>query len=151
MASTFYDWHLARSQNRMEQKPLFDNGIQVERYHHKNGLVLTFLAVVTGKQLTVLLDNERARYLRDNVLSLFPTDEVGRLRLAMTAITHHARNLLSHAESDYEMDNIQAILETASKWAKMSDAKDDEIAALKEQVKDLERQLDEAIEGGTGS
>jgi hypothetical protein len=114
MASTYYDWHFARSQNRMEQKPLFDNGVQVEKYHHKEGLVLTFLAVVSGKQISMLLDKQHTLEVRDRILSHYPTDEVTRLRVAMTSIAHHARNLLSHAESDYEMDNIQAILDTVN-------------------------------------
>lgn len=114
MASTFYDWHFARSQNRMEQKPLFDNGVRVEKYHHKGGLVLTFLAVVSAKQISILLDHKDTLEVRNQINTLYPTDEVARLRIAMTSITRHARYLLSHAESDYEMDNIQAILDAAN-------------------------------------
>lgn len=140
MASTYYDWHFARSQVRMEQKPLFDNGVQVEKYHHKRGLVLTFLSVASGKQLTVLLDDKHALEVRNQILALYPTDEVTRLRLAMTAITHHARNLLNHAECDYEMDNIQAILDAAGSWPKIQEQAID-THALATRVETLEKQI----------
>lgn len=75
MASTFYDWHSAKSQIRMKQQPLFDNGVQVEKYHHKQGLVLNFLAVISGKQISILLDKETTLAVRNQILAFYPTDK----------------------------------------------------------------------------
>jgi hypothetical protein len=143
MASKFYDWHFARSQNRMEQKPLFDNGIQVEKYHHKDGLVLTFLAVVSGKQISILLDKQDARYLRDNILAHYPTDEVERLRMALISIRSHAMQIGTDCGIPYYEEMIQAIVDTCNSWPKMRDQaadevkKDEEIAALKKRIADM--------------
>jgi hypothetical protein len=114
MASTYYDWHFARSQNRMEQKPLFDNGVQVEKYHHKEGLVLTFLAVVSGKQISMLLDKQHTLEVRDRILSHYPTDEVTRLRIAMTSIRAMANNMANTAQTAHHAELIQAIIDATN-------------------------------------
>lgn len=144
MASTYYDWHLARSQNRMEQKHLFDNGVRVEKYHHKEGLVLNFLSVVSGKQLTVLLDKQHALEVRNQVLEIFPTDEVTRLRIAMTAIKHHAKQLGTVWGIENHMELIEAIINTANSWEDIKEqavdaaAQATKIADLEQKVKDLQ-------------
>jgi hypothetical protein len=143
MASTYYDWHLARSQNRMEQKPLFDNGVQVEKYHHKDGLVLNFLAVVSGKQFTVLLDKQHTYDLRNRLLSLYPTDEVLRLRIAMTSICTQAATLARRLEGEQFMTNtdlLKSIMDTAGSWPTIQEQAID-AAILSSRVETLEKQL----------
>lgn len=138
MASMYYDWHFARSQNRMEQKPLFDNGIQVEKYHHKNGLVLTFLSVVSGKQFTVLLDRDHTLEVINKILKLHPTDEILRLRLAMFDIINHAKEITGALNVEHR----QAILDIAGSWPKIQEQAID-TAILSSRVEQLEKQLKE--------
>jgi hypothetical protein len=128
----------------MEQKPLFDNGVQVEKYHHKEGLVLTFLAVVSGKQVSMLLDKQHTLEVRDRILAHYPTDEVQRLRIAMTCIAGLAKRIGTDTPSVFINEITGAILETASSWPQLAAvavdlaAKDDEIAQLKKQVRDMQ-------------
>lgn len=140
MATMYYDWHMARSQNRMDQKHLFDNGVQVEKYHHKQGLVLNFLAVASGKQFTVLLDKDHTLEVRNQILALYPTDEVLRLRIAMTAITHHARQLEGGIFTEHQAEHLAAIMDAAGSWPKIQEQAID-VHALATRVEQLEKKI----------
>lgn len=143
MASTYYDWHFARSQNRMEQKPLFDNGVRVEKYHHKAGLVLTFLAVVSAKQISILLDNKDTLEVRDQILAHYPTNELVRLRMALISIRAQVHVIRQMPLNEIQDEVATAIIETCNSWPNVRDkaadeiSKDEEIAALKKRINDM--------------
>jgi hypothetical protein len=139
MASTYYDWHLASSQNRMQQKPLSVDAVRVAKYHYKNGLVLTFCAT-TGKQLAILLDDRDATIIKKQILGIMPDDEVTRLRVAMTCITNMAKRLRYTTHTQHHMELIEAIMETAGSWPEIAEQAID-AHALTTRVEQLENQV----------
>lgn len=149
MASTFYDWHSAASQPRMNQKNITGGGggLSVELRQNPQGgrddLAITFHRA-HGKQITFMLDKDDARYLRDNILVIKPTDEITRLRLAMTSIRSQANLIRLMLNSEHRDELVQGIIDTCNSWPAVREQsadvaeKDKEIARLKKKIADMQ-------------
>lgn len=140
----FYNWHKPASYNRMKPQPLGNAWpLQVEKYGYGNGLELKFTDD-QGEQISFFIDSDLVGNLKAGIQRHFPDDEVTRLRVAMTSISHLAKQIGTDTGIPFYNEITQAILDTAGSWPQLAgvaidlSAKDNEIAQLKKQVTDMQ-------------